>query len=388
MCDFKSGIILRKKCVLTDGTSESHSELLEKLKIEDSFVNASKVFVRAELLPPDNEWWTDPATWKFVVDQDILPDWFEIDRDEYEQKFRDEVKLWIDAHTIKNKELDTLDKDFYILINCSVKTLSGNVCVMIKDTTIQDVREKSCIKQMSGLSIVKSMNDNAKIMDMYDNSQVFNIFGNSCVNVMHDDSKIEFICVYGEYGKCGVYEMKDRASIICIAEKTCISGMYDNSVIKSMIEGSKVAGTWDNACICTMSNSSCISQMRDMSRVNKMENDSYVDIVSDNSEIKQMTENSFVNSIGINVSIEEMKDNSLVKFADGHSVIKSMHEHAEVLEMREFSSVKEVFDEAIAKNYETKTIYIAKESGFKTSYKFMAKTHRLAYGMKATFSLT
>ncbi len=92
MCQLKSGIILRNKCVLSQEQDESHSCLLSDLKIEDTFENAARVFVRAELLPPNGEWWTDLSTWIFDVDQDIVPDWYKEDPKRYEEEFRNEVK--------------------------------------------------------------------------------------------------------------------------------------------------------------------------------------------------------------------------------------------------------------------------------------------------------
>ena len=57
MCRFKSGIILKSRVVIASGGDDSHSTLLENMGIEDSYINASKVFVRAELVPKNNEWW-------------------------------------------------------------------------------------------------------------------------------------------------------------------------------------------------------------------------------------------------------------------------------------------------------------------------------------------
>lgn len=95
MCNFKSGIILRNKVVLAPEGNESHSDLLESLGIEDNHFNASKTFVRAELTPKDGNKASDITTWKYKVDQDIVPDWYENDPERYEQEFRDVVKDWL-----------------------------------------------------------------------------------------------------------------------------------------------------------------------------------------------------------------------------------------------------------------------------------------------------
>lgn len=111
MCRFKSGLIFKNRVVLTPMYNDSHSRVLENLDIEDSTVNASKMFVRVELLPNGNET-TDVSKWKFKVDQDILPDWYEKDPKRYEEEFRKEVSEWM--------------KDKF-------ETICGKLCVKIKE---------------------------------------------------------------------------------------------------------------------------------------------------------------------------------------------------------------------------------------------------------------
>lgn len=97
MCNFKSGIILKNKVVLTPEGNESHSDLLESLGIEDTHINASKTFVRAELIPKDDDKMTNVKEWRYKVDQDIVPDWYEKDPDRHEQDFRNAVEEYMNA---------------------------------------------------------------------------------------------------------------------------------------------------------------------------------------------------------------------------------------------------------------------------------------------------
>lgn len=96
MCNFKSGIILKNKVVLAPKGNESHSDLLESLEIEDNHMNASKTFVRAELIPKNNDKMTDVKEWRYKVDQDIVPDWYEKDPERYEKEFRDAVEKYME----------------------------------------------------------------------------------------------------------------------------------------------------------------------------------------------------------------------------------------------------------------------------------------------------
>jgi len=102
MCQFKSGIILKSRVVLAPEGNESHSDLLESLGIEDNHMNATKTFVRAELIPKDSNKYSDISEWKYRVDQDIIPDWYEEDPDRYEQEFREAVKEYMKEYTEKH----------------------------------------------------------------------------------------------------------------------------------------------------------------------------------------------------------------------------------------------------------------------------------------------
>lgn len=95
MCQFKSGIILKNRIVLAPEGNESHSDLLESMGMEDNHMNATKKFVRAELMPPDGNKAIDISLWKYNVDQDIVPDWYEKDPEKYEQEFRNEVAEYL-----------------------------------------------------------------------------------------------------------------------------------------------------------------------------------------------------------------------------------------------------------------------------------------------------
>lgn len=112
MCEFKSGIIFKNRVKLTPIYNESHSALLKKLNIEDSTLNATKMFVRAELIPPNGDKTKNVSDWRFKVDQDIVPDWYEKDSGRYEEEFRNGVEEWM-----KNKFV----------------TICGVSCVKIKE---------------------------------------------------------------------------------------------------------------------------------------------------------------------------------------------------------------------------------------------------------------
>lgn len=103
MCELKSGIIFKNRVELAPLGNESHSSLLENLGVEDNEFNASKKFVRAELIPPEKYVITsDISKWTYKVDQDIVPEWYSNDPERYEQEFRDSVKDFMEKILQRN----------------------------------------------------------------------------------------------------------------------------------------------------------------------------------------------------------------------------------------------------------------------------------------------
>ena len=100
MCRFKSALIFKNKVVLAPIYNESHSTMLNKCKVEDTDFNARKVFVRAELIPYEDDFMSDISKWKYIVDQDVTPDWYNEDPGKYEEAFRYEVKEWRDKNIV------------------------------------------------------------------------------------------------------------------------------------------------------------------------------------------------------------------------------------------------------------------------------------------------
>lgn len=130
MCEFKSGIILKNRVILAPEGNESHSDLLEGLGIEDTHLNATKTFVRVELIPQEGDCSKDINKWNYRVDQDFLPEWYEKDTGKYEEEFRNVVKNYIEERTVRicNKLWTYVKKGnltYYFLYGVLFKTNFG-----------------------------------------------------------------------------------------------------------------------------------------------------------------------------------------------------------------------------------------------------------------------
>ena len=134
MCRMKSAIILKDRVFIPD--YDSHTQMLEELRIEDTKENAEKLFVRAELSPENGDVFTDIDTWKFNVDQDIVPEWFV--KDHEAERMRKAVKDWAKVHIHIDEDNLRIDsgvhwikggKNINIYGNATVKYICGSATV-------------------------------------------------------------------------------------------------------------------------------------------------------------------------------------------------------------------------------------------------------------------
>ena len=162
MCKLKSAIILKDRIFMPD--YDSHSKMLEELKITDDYINASKVFVRAELVPENEDIFSDIDGWKFSVDQDITPEWF--DEKVCAERMRNTVKEWAKTH---------------IFIGQNDLKISHGENIFIKDCEDVDIYGNATVNNICGNATVKYICDNATVKNICGSATVKNICGSATV---------------------------------------------------------------------------------------------------------------------------------------------------------------------------------------------------------------
>ena len=162
MCRFKSGIILKDRVFIPE--YDSHTEMLEELKIADTEENAKRLFVRAELVPPNDDVFAPVSEWEYHVDQDILPEWYVAEVDE--KRMRDAVTEWAKEHIHIGEEIDTINSGTHWIKNCKIGDIYGS----------------------------------AKIKTIYGSAEIGYIFGSAKVGCICDSAKVGCICGSAEIG--------------------------------------------------------------------------------------------------------------------------------------------------------------------------------------------
>ena len=228
MCKLKSAIILKDKIFMPD--YDSHSKMLEELGITDDYINASKVFVRAELSPADGDAFSDIDGWEFSVDQDITPEWF--DEKDCAERMRKAVKEWAKTH---------------IFIGQNELKISHGENIFIKDCKNVDIRGNATVKHICGNATVESICDNATVEYICGKATVKYIYGNATVENIYDNATVEYICgkatvkyIYGNatvkyiYGNATVNYICDNATVERIYDNATVNYIYGNATVKSI----------------------------------------------------------------------------------------------------------------------------------------------------------
>lgn len=162
MCKLKSAIILKDRIFMPD--YDSHSKMLEELKITDDYINASKVFVRAELVPENGDVFSDIDSWEFSVDQDITPEWF--DEKDCAERMRKAAKEWANTHIfIGQNDLKISHGENIFIKDCKNVDICGNA-------TVENICGNTTVENICGKATVKNISDNATVENIYGNATV------------------------------------------------------------------------------------------------------------------------------------------------------------------------------------------------------------------------
>ena len=164
MCKLKSAIILKNRVFISD--HDSHSKMLEELGITDDYINASKVFVRAELVPENENVFSNIDDWKLEVDQDITPEWF--DEKDCTDRMRKAVKEWAKTH---------------IFIGQNGLKISHGENIFIKDCKNVDICDNATVNYICGNAKVERICGNATVI-----SSQYTKWNNSTSMVIDDNA--------------------------------------------------------------------------------------------------------------------------------------------------------------------------------------------------------
>ena len=249
MCRFKSGIILKDRVFIPD--YDSHTDMLEELKIADTEDNAKRLFVRAELVPPDNDVFTPVSSWKYHVDQDILPDWYVTEVDE--RRMREAVTEWAKEHIHIGEKIERIDSGTHWIKDCKVGNICGsaevrNICgsaeieYICGSAEVGDIRGSAEIEYICGSAKVGNICNSAEVGNIYDSAKVGYIYGSAKVGNIFGSAKVENIC-----GSAKVRNICGSAEVRCIYGSAKVRNICGSAEVRCIYGSAKVGYIYGSA---------------------------------------------------------------------------------------------------------------------------------------------
>ena len=131
MCDMASFVVTKNK-VFWLPDNDSHEEIIKYYNLHEG---AGRVnFVRVEIVPENYNYRLPYDQWKFKLDQDQIPDWY--DKEEVEKRCRIELPEWYEVHVIKFGEHKLFGVIYKIILGGKVEITeqAGGECYFYNDS--------------------------------------------------------------------------------------------------------------------------------------------------------------------------------------------------------------------------------------------------------------
>ena len=162
MCEPASFVIVRENGglrVLWDACiSESHEDIIDHFGLTETNVRGETTLVRVEITPPLKDFAKPLSEWRFRLDQDIAPPWY--DPEEAERCARAELPKWLAAKVVLPGQLvDAITGCRYIVAVCDSATVE-NVC---DNATVESVWDNATVESVWDNATVKNVFDNATV---------------------------------------------------------------------------------------------------------------------------------------------------------------------------------------------------------------------------------
>ena len=159
MCCFFSALYTRTGDLLWHWCTDHHSDLMRIFKLKDE---QEQHFVRVEFTPPEDlATIVDVDTWKFRLDEERTPGWFDA---EAKAAAIAKLKGVVSSHIVTDARDVLTDGPWVLADGANVNTiLSGRIALMCASSNVGEMRESSNVGEMRESSKVGVMRESSKV---------------------------------------------------------------------------------------------------------------------------------------------------------------------------------------------------------------------------------
>ena len=200
MGNFFSAVMTKDKICSEFGVN-SHKDIIAIHGLREGVGRTN--FVLIEMLPP-SPMHLRFDEWRFKVDQDIVPDWFDatdakakmIRHMESLPKIAEDIEVFAGRAYFCTARVGRMVGSAAISFafdNASVGEMYGNASVdwMYDNASVGGVYDNASVDRVHGNARVGAVYGNARVGEMYDNASVDRVYGNARVGLVHGYARVD-----------------------------------------------------------------------------------------------------------------------------------------------------------------------------------------------------
>ena len=219
MCQFLSAVILRNGDVLTHPMLDSHTDLIRYYKLPDTTAYHQH-FAKVELTPVD---WMDPSTWKFRLDEETAPSWWE------------DVATGVEA-TLRARAAKMILRGDHDLIVDGCWIVGGKAEIRdVRSGRIMRVQDSAQIHGVRGSAQIHDVGDSAQIHGVWGSAQILGVRGSAQIHGVGDSAQI-----HGVGGSAQIHDVWGSAQIHGVGGSAQIHGVWGSAQIHGVGDSAQI----------------------------------------------------------------------------------------------------------------------------------------------------
>ncbi|MFA5376471.1 MAG: hypothetical protein WC455_12065, partial [Dehalococcoidia bacterium] len=153
MCQPASGVLTKDHAFWSKKT-ESHSEIIQEFNLHADGVGGPNV-LQFEITPPNGDFTKPLEEWRYRVDQDVTPEWYDPAKDE--TRARSILQDWIAAKVVLPGQIRVVNRG-EMVIACY-----GTVQYVNQGGTVQDVNQGGTVQDVNQGGMVQYVNQGGTV---------------------------------------------------------------------------------------------------------------------------------------------------------------------------------------------------------------------------------
>lgn len=176
MCNFLSALVVKNGTVLSHPMLDSHSDLVRYFKMPDTSAHHQH-FAKVELTPDDL---MDVSTWRFRLDEDTTPGWWE----DVAARAEAELRKRAGAMILRAGEHDLIVDGCWIVGGTAkIRDIRSGRILRVQDTAeLHGVCGSAQVRSVCGSAQVHGVRGSAQVHGVWDSAQVHGVWGSAQVH--------------------------------------------------------------------------------------------------------------------------------------------------------------------------------------------------------------